>query len=552
MHPEMAEAFQHHQAGNYLAAAMMLDRIVRAEPANVGAWRLLGESCLFLRQYNEAAIALRHSLALNPYQPEVHNNLGVALVKLGRWPEAIPHFEEALRLNPDYPNALNNLAVAYSDQRRYDEAAACLERAIRLQPDYAEAHNGLGRVRFEQHRYEEAVASFRRAVALNPQYARALANLAIGLIVLGELDEAQRYCEEALRLEPDNAELTSYLAVILKRQGRAESALTVYQRALEVQPDCVAAHIGLGLFLLLHGDYERGWQEYEWRWRRPGISMPATGKPIWDGSPLKGRTLLTFAEQGLGDTIHFVRFAQQIQASGARVVVQAQPVLVPLLREGSGLTHVVGDVSEAPPFDVMAPLTSLPRLLGTRLESIPAPVPYLQADPRREQWWKRELDRGPGGLRVAIAWQGNPHHQNDRARSVRLERFRPLALAGVRLLALQWGHGREQLPDAGFPVEDWGERVCPDFRDQAAFLRNVDLVISVDTSLVHLAGALAVPTWVALPFNPDWRWLMEREDSPWYPTLRLVRQPRPGDWDGVFDRLRRDLESRLAGPRRPA
>jgi hypothetical protein len=296
------------------------------------------------------------------------------------------------------------------------------------------------------------------------------------------------------------------------------------------------------MLLLLEGNFAQGWPEYDWRRWHKDVARPFP-QPLWDGSPLKGRTLLLHAEQGLGDTLQFIRYSARVPRDGGRVVLECQPALLPLLRGLPGLDQVLPLGAALPPFDVQAPLPSLPGLFGTTADSIPAEVPYLRADPERVGQWRREL--GPGdGFTVGIAWQGNPKNKGDRRRSVALSRFVPLAeVPGVRLCSLQVGAGTEQLAGADFPLLDLGSRLT-DFVDTAAAVSCLDLVVCVDTALAHLAGALGKPVWLAVASAPDWRWLLGRPDSPWYPTLRLFRQPSPGDWQSVFAQLAAALRQR--------
>ncbi|MCI0460721.1 MAG: tetratricopeptide repeat protein, partial [Gemmataceae bacterium] len=313
-------------------------------------------------------------------------------------------------------------------------------------------------------------------------------------------------------------------------------------QALRLQPDYARAHMARAMTWLAQGNWEQGWPEYEWRWRYEGFSPRPFPQPLWDGSPLAGRTILLHAEQGLGDTLHFIRYAALVKQQGGQVLVECPAVLHRLLASGTGIDELVAPGAPLPAFDVHAPLLSLPALFRTSLSTVPATVPYLFADAQLGAQWRDRL-ASVEGLKVGIAWQGNPRHFRDRQRSVLLTEFEPLArLEGVRLISLQRGPGVEQVPALGdrFPVLDLDrqrDETCGDFMDTAAVMTNLDLVITCDTAIAHLAGALGVPVWVALPFAPDWRWLRERADSPWYPTMRLFRQERWGDWASVFRRL---------------
>jgi hypothetical protein len=297
---------------------------------------------------------------------------------------------------------------------------------------------------------------------------------------------------------------------------------------------------------------EQGWTDYEWRFKCKRFgSLPPFHAPLWDGSPLEGRTILIHAEGGLGDTLQFIRYAPLVHRRGGRVILVCQPPLVRLLSlsRGLGVERLLAQGDPLPEYDVHASLLSLPGLLGTTLESVPTDVPYLDAEPQLVESWRRRLGSYPG-FKVGIAWQGNPKHCGDRFRSSPLVQFAPVArVPGVHLLSLQKGAGREQLPalQGRFPVTDLGSHLG-DFLDTAAVMKSLDLVISVDTAIAHMAGALGIPVWVALPFAPDWRWLLDREDSPWYPTMRLLRQTRPSWWEDVFHRIAEALQQRLAAP----
>jgi hypothetical protein len=322
--------------------------------------------------------------------------------------------------------------------------------------------------------------------------------------------------------------------------------------ALRLDPQSASTHWNRALALLQGGDYARGWPEYEWRWRRPGARPRlSTDRPAWDGRPLEGRTILLWCEQGLGDAIQFARYAPRVQRQGGRVLLQCPGILRALFRTLPGVEAVLAEGEALPAFDVHAPLLSLPALLGTTLATVPAEVPYLSADPALVGAWRKKLAAVPG-LRVGVAWQGNPHHKWDRHRSVHLAAFAPLArVGGVRLVSLQKGPGAEQLAAlrGRLPVVDFGDDLGASgpYPDTAALMRGLDLVVTVDTATAHLAGALGVPVWVPLSTIVDWRWLLGREDSPWYPTMRLFRQAQLGDWGPVFARLAEELRALVTG-----
>ena len=339
-----------------------------------------------------------------------------------------------------------------------------------------------------------------------------------------------------MELDPDFAKAHNTLGTILSARGQVEDALAHYETAIGLKPDYAHAHWNRALVRLLLGDYPRGWADYEWRWQcKKAFHLPAFSQPRWDGGPLTGKTILLYAEQGLGDTLHFVRYARLVQLCGGRVVLQMPASTYSASFALCRHRRVVPWGSPPPAFDVYAALMSLPALFGTTLENIPAEIPYLHADPNLVEHWRRQLTV-VDGFKVGIAWQGSTTHAWDRHRSVPLTAFAPLAeVPGVRLISLQKGPAAQQAESVsgGIPVADFGDlvdRTSGAFMDTAAILKGLDLVICVDTAVAHLAGGMGVPVWLALHHTPDWRWLRGREDSPWYPNVRLFRQPSPGEW----------------------
>jgi tetratricopeptide (TPR) repeat protein len=535
-------ALTHHRAGELRQAEQLYREILQVDPRHVNALHLLG---LVTHQVGRSDLAIdliSQAIGIKPDFAEAHNNLAIALKELGRLDQAVASYKRAVDLKPDYLEAHSNLAVALVERGRLEEALASAERALRLKPDFAEAHNNLGMVLRAQGTSERAVASFQEAVRLKPDYAVAQNNLGIILADLGRLEEAEAAIQQAVRLKPDYTEAHNNLGVVLVDLGRMEEAVASYQRAISLKPDYAAAHNNLGIAWLLMGKLQQGWTEYEWRWKCTELTLPPYRQPLWDGSPLEGRTILLQSEQGLGDTLQFIRFAPLVARSGGRVIVVCRRPLARLLASSPDIAAVVGEGEPLPEFAVYAPLLSLPRLLGTTLATVLANVPYLAADPALVTFWQRELS-AIDGFRIGIAWQGNPEYRKDRFRSIPLLQFAPLArLEGVKLVSLQKGPGTEQLHGGSrdFPVIDLGSRLdetAGSLMDTAAVMMNLDLVIAADLAIAHLAGALAIPVWTALADIPDWRWLLEREDSPWYPTMRLFRQTQRGDWGSVFERM---------------
>jgi hypothetical protein len=346
------------------------------------------------------------------------------------------------------------------------------------------------------------------------------------------------------------AEAHNNLGTVLKEQGNLEEAIACFERALQIEPDCAAAHWNRALIDLLTGDFARGWREYAWRWQTTQQVRRPFPQPEWDGQPLAEKTLLLHAEQGLGDTIQCIRYAPWVKQRAARVIVECQRPLFRLLSGFPGIDQLVAQGDALPQFDVQLPLLSLPGIHGTNGENVPARNPYLFAAAELVQRWRQRLS-ALEGVKIGISWQGNPKYASDRYRSIPLIQFAALAeIPGVCWISLQKGLGAEQLGAAGdcFRVRDFAaelDEASGPFMDTAAIMRNLDLVITSDTVNAHLAGALGVPVWVALPFVPDWRWLLNRSDTPWYPTMRLFRQGKAGDWPGVFADLQAALRARL-------
>jgi tetratricopeptide (TPR) repeat protein len=527
------------------------EQVLRLAPEHVGAHSNLGE---VVRQQGKLKEALEHcerAVELQPDFAQGQTHLGLALSSNERFEEALPHFETALRLAPNLADAHHGLGYAMLQLRRVDDAIGEFEAALRLKPDLPDAHSNLGSALVRQGKYDEAMAHFRDALHLKPTSTDAHLHQAHCLWQLGRFEEAAASAQEALRLKPESPEGHNVLGVVHMKAGRPAEAIVEFTCAAELRSEFAQAHFNRGLAYLLQGDYRHGWPDYEWRWRcRDFVTHPIEEAQGWDGTPLAGRTILLHAEQGMGDALQFIRFAPQVKRQGGSVIVACAPPLMPLLSRCAGVDRVVDNRDLNVKFDVEAPLLSLPGKLGTTLETIPAEVPYLSGDPALEEHWRKELSPF-AGFKIGIAWQGNRDHPEDRLRSVPLERFAGLTRDGVQLISLQLGAGREQIDAVAdrLPVADVmprSEETPWTFLDTAAVIKNLNLVVTVDTSVAHLAGGLGVPVWLALAYAPDWRWLLEREDSPWYPTARLFRQKRFGDWADVFYRMGRALRQLVA------
>ncbi len=495
-----------------------------------------------------ATIHLERALALRPDCAETHHALGMLQAKEGKSDEAAASYRRALDLRPEFVEALNNLGNLCASGGKPQGAIACYERALAIEPDRAEAHNNLGAVYRDQGRLEEATTCYRRALALKPDYPEAHTNLGIVLRDQEKLEESAACHERALAISPDFAEAHNNLGNTLRSLGRVEDARSSYERALDLDPGSVEARWNRSLVALLQGDYATGWRDYEVRYRRKRNTPRSFPQPLWRGDLLEGATILLYAEQGLGDTIQFLRYVPRVQAAGGSVILDVPASMMRLAGQIPGLAAIVKSGDSLPPFAWHCPLMSLPLAFGMTLESIPAAVPYLTI-PEEALRDAQVLPWPRDGLRAGLVWSGNPQYLEDRIRSIPFSCFQPLLdLDSARFFSLQMGPAAAQMPPMEPRVNDL-QSAIRDLADTAALISQLDLVITVDTAVAHLAGALARPTWVLLPFAPDWRWLTSREDSPWYPTARLFRQPRPGDWGSVIDRVRAELAMLAAAKR---
>jgi tetratricopeptide (TPR) repeat protein len=506
----------------------------------------LGEALLALHQPVMAAASFAEAVRLKPAFAEAHHRLGFALAAQGRLAEATASYEHALQLKPGDGEAHRHLGEVLTDLRRLDEAAVCFENARRLSPDDAEIHRLLGVVYARQGKLAEAEASCREALRLRPDYPEAHNKLGAVLLAQGQLAEAEVHCRHAIQLKPNYADPLGNLGMALAQQLRLAEADACFQQFLRFEPKHAEVNFNRAVFWLMAGDFEQGWPAFEWRWQLPQYVLPSPRPPRWDGTSLAGRTILLLCEQGLGDVLQFVRYAPLVKERGGTAILQCPEPLLPLLGSCSGVDSLFPVGAALPPADVQAPLLSLPGIFRTNLASIPANIPYLVAPPDRCERWRHRL-AGLAGFKIGIAWQGNLGHKYDRWRSASPEEFAPLAgVPGVRLVSLQTGPGQQQMAGlAGrWTLTDLADELH-DFADTAAAMAHVDLVVTVDTAVAHLAGALGVPVWVALPAFADWRWLLHRTDSPWYPGMRLFRQDTWGDWSGVFQRMATALHNLL-------
>jgi Tfp pilus assembly protein PilF len=483
-------------------------------------------------------------LASEPRQPDALHLLGVLAHQQGDHQRARQLVAAAVAERPHDATILHNLGCLLKDQRRFPEAIIAFQRAVACRPNFSAAWYNLAAIQLEQGQFHEASLGYHRAIRHDPADPESWNNLASCYKELGRIDEAVASLQAALRLQPDHRLARFNLGVVQRVQGDHSAALETYRQLLALDATVPEWHLYTGMVLLLLGRFAEGWPEYEWRLHVADYATDLSPyqKPRWRGESLRGRTILLHAEQGLGDSIQFIRYALLLKQHGARVVFRSPPALVPLMRSCRGIDLLVSDRDPLPEYDCYVPLLSLPGLCGTNMNSIPAPIPYLSPQPELVEYWRARLP-AKRGMRVGINWRGSQMPGPWQHRDVPLEQFARLAQQpGIELLCLQKGEAlrSDALLRQQIPMLDLGDALDSThgpFMDSAALMQQLDLVITSDTSVAHLAGALGVPVWVVLPIVSDWRWLLEREDTPWYPSMRLFRQQRWGDWSPVFDRV---------------
>jgi tetratricopeptide (TPR) repeat protein len=524
--------------GRMEEALASYDRALAVQPNHPGALLNKGNTLKDLQRFAAALQSYDRALALRPDYVDALSNRAVVLCELKRCEEALVSCDRALALRPDFAEAYSNRGNALHALERYEDAVASYDRALELRPDFADARANRGGALHALRRLDEALADYDRAVALPPERAEVHYNRGNVLHALKRFDDALNSYDRALTLRPDYAEALANRGVTLQDLQRFDEALAHYQRAQAVRPDFADAHYNEALCLLLTGDLVRGFEIHEWRWetdQHRGFKRNFA-QPLWAGADdIAGKTILLHAEQGFGDTIQFCRYAPQVAARGVRVVLEVQELLRGLMATLPGIAQVIGRGETLPDFDIHCPLLSLPKAFATELATIPGAMPYLHASAEGLANWNERLG-GKDRPRIGLAWSGRPTHKNDHNRSIALAAFLEV-LAGVNAAVVSVqrdvrGADADVLRQRS-DIVHFGEEL-KDFADTAALVANLDLVVAVDTSVAHLAGALGKPVWVLLPFVPDWRWLLNREDSPWYPTARLFRQDVSRRWDGVI------------------
>ena len=566
------------QQGNYDTACTYFMRTLAIKPDHPMAYCNLGTALQESGQVDKAIESYRKSISLKPDYADAHYNLGNALNNLGQLDKAAKSYEQAILYRQDYIDAYYNLGNVLIEQCKHDNALDCFTKVIALKPDHAMAHCNLGSALQKLGRIDEAISSYKTATALQPDYSIAYCNLGTAFQELGKIDEAisaykkvisfnpdfvmahcnlgsalqrsgllneaKRCFENAIMHNPDYAMAYSNLGSIYQEFSNLSEAIENYDRAIVLNPDEPAAHKNRSMVLLLQENFADGWPEYEWRLQTKTHSLRDFRKPRWDGSPLNGKSILVHAEQGFGDTIQFVRYLPMVKAQGGHVIFECHKSLFRLLKNSSGFDTIIERSSNNVPeveFDFHIPLLSLPGLFDTNLDSIPADVPYVMADSNLVNEWQSRLDQD-SNFKIGIVWAGNPSFCNYHTRSCSLSDFDTLAeITGFSFYSLQKGVVSTEGSTASMlKITDLSSDLN-DFADTASVISNLDLLISTDTAVVHLAGAIGLPVWTLLHSAPDWRWWLKRSDSPWYPGMRLFRQSKLNDWTGVFKQVKEAL-----------
>jgi tetratricopeptide (TPR) repeat protein len=539
------EAVALHRQGRLRDAEKIYTRVLKAVPDHFDALNLLGTVKVQLGRVGEAHRLFIAALKLRSDVPQVWANLGQVLYMLKRPKEALECHDKALALAPDNVDILNSRANTLLSLGRSQEALEQFREVLARVPDHGEAHLNTGIAHASLGSMEQAIAEFDRALSLAPGHPVAHFNRGIALYELGRYADAVDAHNSALATAPGHPGAWLNRGRALAALKRLDDALASYGKAKAIQKDNPDIHFMESLALLTVGDYRNGFEKYEARWRRSGMpEQQSRGRPLWRGDyPLNRKTVLLHAEQGLGDTIQFARYVPQLAASGANVILEVQPALTSLLSRLEGAKTVIAQGAPALPYDVHCPLGTLPLALKTEPSNVPAPIPYLSADEGHLAKWAAQLG-AQARPRIAIAWSGNASHLNDRNRSMPFSTLTPLLSSPARFISIQ----RELRPEdeSMLAAEQRVMHVggaLGDFDDTAAVVALCDLVIAVDTAVVHLAGAMGRPVWVMLPFTPDWRWTLDDDSTPWYPTARLFRQTSLGDWDSVVARVAAELKN---------
>ena len=552
INPDVASAYYNRglalrELKQFDAAIGSYDKAIALKPDYPDAYYSRGNALQEAKQFDAAVTSYDRAIALKPDYVEAYANRGTALQALTQLAAAIASYDKAIALKPDYAGAYSNRGVALKELKQLDAAIASYDKAIALKPDYAEAYSNRGVALKELRQLNAALASYDKAIALKPDYAEAHSNRGVALKELKQLDAAIASCDKAIALKPDYADAYYNRGNALQDLNQLDAAIASFDRAIAIDPGYSEAYWNKSLSLLLGGDFEKGWELYEWRWeRKEREAKPNLMQPLWLGAEsIEGQIILLHSEQGLGDTIQFCRYVKLVSDLGANVILEVEEPLIAMLSNLAGVSQVVAKGSALPTFDVHCPLMSLPLAFKTTLATIPSAQAYLPIDSGKVTDWAGKLG-AKGKPRVGLVWSGRPAHVNDRNRSLDLSRVISYLPGNFEYFSLQkeLREADQATLQAHPDIRHFGAALN-DFSETAALCGQMDLVISVDTSIAHLSAAIGKPTWVLLPYVPDWRWLLNRDDSPWYPSARLFRQRAVGDWASVLAEVKAALTGSL-------
>jgi tetratricopeptide (TPR) repeat protein len=540
----LKKGLRHHGEGHVELAEACYRKILNVDPLSSEAKQMLRvlQRTTGAGQESSQPISAIFDVKTRPESAEALQHLGEAQERAGDLQAAAKSYQRALALKPDSAELHCHLARALYQGGALQPAAELYRRALVLDPKKYDIYNDLGLVLTDLGNFAAALEVFRRSLILNPRSAKTIAGLGRLFERKGDLISAAEAYRDAIKLDPKLPAAYVDLGFVLYGLGELAEASDCFARLRALQPDSAEATVNLGLIHLLQGELAVGWVEYESRWKVGVGDERKLLQRRWKGEDLGGERILLYAEQGLGDTMQFVRYVSLVAERGGEVVLEVQPALHDLLARTDGASRVLRRGETLPEFTWQCPLMSLPLALGTELETIPASVPYIVADAARVEAWRERLEKNT--RRIGLAWAGNPGHPRDRLRSIALEQLVPLLnVSGTTFYSLQFGSGAEQIKQLppGVQLVDLGDEL-KDFANVAAIVTNLDLVISIDSAVAHLAGALGKPVWILLNKGCDWRWFLEREDSPWYPTARLFRQSTPGGWQEVVKRIELELQ----------
>lgn len=538
------EKYERHQE-----ALADYDQAIQLNPNYTKAFNNRGNALKALKRYEEALSSYEHAIKLNPRHAEAHYNRGVILNELKRYQDAFNSYNQAIAMNSDYVDAYNNCGNVVMALKRFEEALACFKKAIEINPKYAYAYNGQGNVLMELKRFDEALLSYEKAIALNSLSPDPHNGKSNALQELKRFDDAVFGYEKAIALDPDSADTYANRGLAMQGLKRFDEALQSFDKAIELNPEMADPYWNKALLKILKGQYEEGWQLYEYRRHRKEqkASYPVYQQPLWLGQEtIKDKVLYIYPEQGLGDFIQFCRYIPLVEKLGAKVILNVPAPLLSVIKTIGLNATIVKSHDEVGSFDFHCPIMSLPLAFKTTVESIPNHVPYLFSDQFKKNYWEKKIANTSNTLKVGLVWSGSKDHKKDHDRSLRLEQLEPLLSLPITFYSLQ-KEVREQdkvTLSSLNQIHQYQEELN-DFSDTAAMVDCLDLIITVDTSVAHLAGAMAKNVWILIAYLPDYRWMLDRDDTPWYPTVKLFRQSTVGSWDSVIIDVKKALEKLL-------